>query len=360
MNNANKHKGPWLHRLGIGVLTVALTLLAFWLLDFVMNDIGTLRGPQFADTEKKFVSQSLLDEAKGVDRQLTDIGRQISDQNERQRLLRDSTSGFQRTMNQLLDMQRTRLEKGVALPEAQQKALSDSVELFLANQKRDQELTEDITKLSEKQRSLQAEKRALDEKLEAQREVARKDWNRLSRRHELKLACLKLLVLLPLLAAASWLFLKKRSTLYAPLIYATGGAVLWQTVLVIHQHFPTRYFKYIILSAAIGIVIYLLVLLLRMIRFPKVSVLLKQYRESYEHFFCPICEYPIRRGPMRVLAWTRRSVRKLTPTDGADTPYTCPACGTALYERCAACQEVRHSLLPHCEHCGAEKPVTGA
>ena len=97
MKETNKHKGPWLHRLGIGVLTVALTLLAFWLLDFVMDDIGTLRGPQFEDTAKKFVSQSLLDEAKGVDRQLADIGRQISDQKERQRLLRDSTSGFQRT-----------------------------------------------------------------------------------------------------------------------------------------------------------------------------------------------------------------------------------------------------------------------
>lgn len=357
MNSTNRHKGPWLHRLGIGVLTVALTLLAFWLLDFVMNDIGTLRGPRLEDAEKKFVSQALLDQAKGVDRQLAEVGRKISDQQERQRLLRDSTSGFQRTMNQLLEMQRTRLEKGVTLPEAQQKALSESVELFLTNQKRDQELTDDIATLSEQQRTLQTEKRALDAKLEAQRGVARKDWNGLWRRHELKLACLKLLVLLPLLAAASWLFLKRRGTLYAPLIYATAGAVLWQTVLVIHQHFPTRYFKYIILSAAIGIVIYLLVLLLRMVRFPKATVLLKQYRESYERFFCPVCEYPIRRGPMRFLAWTRRSIRKLTPPDGADAPYTCPACGTALYERCAACREVRHSLLPHCEHCGAEKPV---
>lgn len=349
--NPNKHKGPWLHRLGIGTLTVTLTLLAFWLLGFVMDDIGTLRGPQYEDTEKKVVSQTLLDEAKGVEQQLAQVGREIADQQQRQQLLRDSTSGFQRTMNQLLSIQRAQL------PEAQQKTLSESLALFLANQKRDQELTEDIAKLSEQQRTLQAEKRALDKKLEKQREVAHKDWSRLMRQHEWKLACYKLLFLLPLLAVASGLFLKKRGTLYAPLIYAMGGAVLWQTVLVVHQHFPTRYFKYIILTAAIGVVIYLLVLLLRMIRFPKATVLLKQYRESYEHFFCPVCEYPIRRGPMRFLAWTRRSVRKLTPADGADVPYTCPACGTGLYERCATCKEVRHSLLPHCEHCGAEKPV---
>jgi predicted RNA-binding Zn-ribbon protein involved in translation (DUF1610 family) len=312
--------------------------------------------------EKKFVSETLLHESQDIDRQLTEIGRKISDQQQRQRLLRDSTSGFQRTMNQLLEMQRLNLEKGVTLPEPQQKALAESVELFLANQKRDQELTEDVSKLSEQQRALQEIKRGLDEKLAVQRDDAQKEWSRLQRRHELKLASLKLLVLLPLLLVAVVLFLKKRTGLYAPLVYATGIAVLWQTILVIHQHFPTRYFKYIILFAAIVIVIHLLVALLRLIRFPKAAVLLKQYREAYESFFCPVCEYPIRRGPWRFLVWNRRSVHRLTPpamagTSG-DAAYTCPACGAQLYEPCPKCQAIRHSLLPFCENCGAEKPVT--
>ncbi len=364
MKAADKPKGPWLHRFLVALFTVVLTLLVFWLLGFVMDDIGTVAGPQLTDVEKKFVSEALLQESQANERQLAETGRNISDQEQRQRLLRDSTSGSQRTMNQLLEMQRLNVEKGIALPASQQQAMADSVALFLANQRHDQELTEDIAKMSEKQRALQGTKRELDEKLAGQREVAWKEWSRLQRRHDLKLAFFKLLFLLPLLLIAVILFLKKRSGLYAPLVYATGTALLWRTILVIHQHFPTRYFKYIILCAAIVIVVGLLVALLRMLRSPKAAVLLKQYREAYESFFCPVCEYPIRRGPMRFLVWNRRSIHKLTPPiapgSGGDTAYTCPACGAQLYERCPACQATRHSLLPFCENCGAEKPVVAA
>ncbi len=359
MKATDKNKGPWLHRFLVGLFTVVLTLLVFWLLEFVMEDIGSLRGPDLSDVEKQFVSESLLSESKEIDRQLAEVGRNISDQQQRQHLLRDSTSGFQRTMNQLLEIQRLNLEKGVAVAEPQKKALAESSELFLANQKRDQELTEDIARLNERQRSLQEMKRGLDEQLATQRAAAQREWERRQRRHDLKLASLKLGFLLPLLLLTVILFLKKRAGLYAPLVYATGIAVLWRTILVIHQHFPTRYFKYIILCAAIAIVGSLLVALLRMIRSPKAAVLLKQYREAYESFCCPVCEYPIRRGPWRFLAWNRRSVRKLTPSAapgaGGDMAYTCPACGAQLYERCATCQSTRHALLPFCEHCGAEK-----
>jgi predicted RNA-binding Zn-ribbon protein involved in translation (DUF1610 family) len=277
-------------------------------------------------------------------------------------LLRDSTGASQRTMNQLLEMQKLNLEKGLALDAPQQKAMAESVGLFLANQRRDQEFTEDISQLSEQQRALQETKRGLEEKLKVQRDAAQEEWRRLDRRHDLRLASLKLLVLLPLLLAAVALFAKKRTGPYAPLVYATGTALLWRTILVIHEHFPTRYFKYIILCAAIAVVIGLLVALLRALRSPKTAVLLKQYREAYEHFFCPVCEYPIRRGPWRFLVWNRRSVRKLTPPApagaGGDTTYACPACGSQLYEPCAKCQAIRHSMLPFCENCGAEKLVT--
>lgn len=361
MADTYKHKGPWLHRFLVGLFTIVLTLLVFWLLGFVTDDIGNLRGPLLTDVEKTFLSESLLNENKEIDRQLAETGRNISDQQHRQALLRDSTSGFQRTMNQLLEMQRHNLEKNVALPEPQQKALAESVVLFLANQKHDQELTEDIAKRSEEQRLLQEKKRGVDEKLASQRDTAQKEWNRLQRRHDLKLACLKLLFLLPILLVTVILFLKKRGGMYAPLVYATGAAVLWQTILVIHQHFPTRYFKYIILSAAIVIVVSLLVALLRAIRSPKAAILLKQYREAYEHFFCPVCEYPIRRGPLRYFFWTRRSLKKLapplSPVTETEPTYTCPACGSKLYEQCQTCKAVRHSLLPFCEKCGNEKAL---
>jgi rubrerythrin len=101
---------------------------------------------------------------------------------------------------------------------------------------------------------------------------------------------------------------------------------------------------------------------LRMVVPPKKEFLLKQFREAYEKFVCPVCEYPIRRGPLRYAFWTKRTIRKLIlPEPSApatnDDPYTCPACGVMLYEKCPVCGGVRHSLLAYCEKCGASKEV---
>ena len=76
------------------------------------------------------------------------------------------------------------------------------------------------------------------------------------------------------------------------------------------------------------------------------------------NFLCPVCEYPIRTGPRRFLFWTRRTVnRSVSPgaASAAEEPYTCPCCGSVLFERCPSCQGVRHALLPHCSHCGAAR-----
>jgi hypothetical protein len=178
------------------------------------------------------------------------------------------------------------------------------------------------------------------------------------------MAVLKLAALAPLMAVAAWLFLKKRAGLYAPLIYAFGIALLVKVAEVMHEYFPTRYFKYILILACLIAVVRILVYLLKMIAFPKKDWLLKQYREAYEAFFCPICDYPIRRGPLKYMFWSRRSIRKLqmppVSRDGAEEPYTCPMCATKLFEECPSCHAVRHSLLPACEKCGAEKVSVAA
>jgi transcription elongation factor Elf1 len=35
-------------------------------------------------------------------------------------------------------------------------------------------------------------------------------------------------------------------------------------------------------------------------------------------------------------------------------PYTCPACGTPVFEKCESCGEIRHAQLDHCASCGAK------
>ena len=74
-----------------------------------------------------------------------------------------------------------------------------------------------------------------------------------------------------------------------------------------------------------------------------------------------MCNFPIRRGPLKYLSWNRRSLKKLTATPEsvptADEPYVCPACGTRLFEECGDCHAIRHALLPACSKCGKEKAL---
>ena len=166
--------------------------------------------------------------------------------------------------------------------------------------------------------------------------------------------------LLPLLVVGAILIIKKRTSIYFPLFLAFGGATLVKVTLVMHEYFPKRYFKYIVITVLLLAVARLLIHVIRTVTFPKAQWLTKQYREAYERFLCPVCEYPIRIGPRRFLYWTRRTVNKTILQKeqvGEEEIYTCPSCGTALFEKCSSCQNVRHSMLPHCRHCGAEKEI---
>jgi len=356
-----KNKGPWSHRVLVVIFTILFSLLIFWLLDFAVDDIGSIPGPKQEDVEKKFLSPELINQRDSIDRQIEELNRDISAQRERQSLLRDSTSRYETTLTQLLELQKSNSQKGMSTGQAQQQALAQSVSLFLSNQQKDQTLSDDILRLTEQERHLTDDKRAIDGKLETQRKDANEELERLLRSHNRRLAALKLLLLIPLLAVALFILSKKRAGIYSPLAYGAGIAILVRTSLVIHECFPTRYFKYILLSAAILAVGYTLVWLIRMIRSPKPSLLLKQYRDAYEAFFCPVCDYPIRRGPRRFLFWTRRTVGKIVfpaePQQAGEQIYSCPACGSRLFEQCAKCGGIRHSLLPFCENCGSEKAL---
>jgi len=360
INETRKNKGPWLHRFLVWLFSIALTILFYWLLGFILSDIGTLPGPSYLEVEKQFLDGELVRQREEVTAQIAALKRKIGDQQERQKILRDSTSSSQQTMNQLLEFQRINLQKDIKPSPAEQEALAESQNLFLANQKRYQALNEDIAQLSEEQRSLENRKREIEATLESQRGPARDEFQRLKRKHDIQTACLKLLALIPLLLVALFFFLKKRSTLYAPILYAAGIALILKVGVVMHEYFPERYFKYILLLAALAIAIRILVYLLQMVAFPRKDWLLKQYREAYEKFLCPICGYPIRRGPLRYALWSRRTIRRQVLTEPSANPqaeetYTCPACGAMVFEQCESCHSVRHSFLPFCEKCGAEK-----
>jgi hypothetical protein len=365
MNEASKNKGPWAHRFLIVIFSVAMAILCFWLLGFVVDDIGNWPGPDYEKLEKQLLDPGLTQKKTRLKDQVADAKRQISVQNQRQKLLRDSTTSSQKTMNQLLEFQRLSLQKNVTSSAEEQQVLAESQRRFFANQKQYQSLNQAIVQLNERLTHLEDEQRDLNAEIERQQKPIQAKFYSLQDRHQFKIAVLKLTVLLPLLLLAVGLFFKFRGGTYALLIYAFGIAVVLKVALVMHQHFPSRYFKYVLILTALAIVVRILVYLLRMIAFPQKNWLLRQYREAYEFFLCPICSYPIRRGPLKYRFWTRRTLKKMPlPSSGEiaqEAAYTCPACSTQLHEKCPQCGEIRPSLLPTCQSCGQTenlKPAT--
>ncbi len=354
-----ERRGTWWQRMLIAIFSVVLSLLIYWLLGFVLNDIGRVQGPDYGEFESSRIDPALIAKEKQLGSSITEANRQIENQRRRQGLLRESTSSSQTTLNQLLQIQKLSLEQGTTLPEEQQQALADSQRLFLDNQQQDQKYNDSLSTLQEELASLQDQNRGHASALEKARVPIVTEFYELQRQHDWRVAAIKISFLTPLLLIGGFLFARYRNTKYGPMIYALDAALLGKSFLVMHEYFPREYFKYVIIISALGVIGFLLARLLKMVAQPGRYARLKQSREAYEAFQCPVCQFPIRRGPLKFMSWSPRSLRKTSMplVNVLDEPYTCPSCATALYEKCPHCGLVRHGLLPACEHCGATKEM---
>jgi len=355
-----KSKGTWIHRFAIRLFTVVLTVLVFWLLEFLVEDIRSIRGPDSAAIEKKHLDKDLVAKRATLEEQIADLTRQIENQKAKQGVVGDSSRNQQQTITQLFELQKLGIQKSIPFSDTEQANFTSSLNLFLENQKKYQELSQTVSDMLDRKQGLVQERAQAEQEIEKQRLPAIGEYQILSTKHRLKLAFLQLAILLPILVVAAAIIIKKRDSIYFPLFLAFGVATLIKVALVVHEYFPTKYFKYVLIVSLLLVVARLLIHFIRTSAFPKLQWLVKQYREAYERFLCPVCEYPIRIGPRRFLFWTRRTVNKIVvPADRGDQEeaYTCPSCGSGLFEECSSCHKIRHALLPHCAHCGGEKDI---
>ncbi|TWT73230.1 hypothetical protein [Allorhodopirellula solitaria] len=353
-----KHHGSFMLRFMILGFSIAVGVLTFWLLGYVLRDIDRVKGPDYNQMIEAGVPQELQDARQALAAEAVELKQQIASAEERRRLTVQTTNDSQQTINQLLELKRNADENETKLSEDQQQALTDSLQLFLSNQSQMQVLNAELATLNEQKTDVSQKQQDNARAITAASRPIENEYERLQARHQWRLAAYKLGLLIPVLLICGWMFVRQTGGTYSMLVYALSGAVAARVILVMHEHFPAIYFRYILILLSLAIAIGVLLRLLRLLANPSRDWLIRQYREAYASFFCPICDYPIHRGPLKFAVWTRRSLKKRSLAAAnagdatADQPYTCPCCETTLFEACEKCGGIRHSLLPACEKCG--------
>jgi hypothetical protein len=350
-------KGPKKFRFFVILLNIIFGLLIYWLLGFLMDDISQQPGPSLSDIQKKYQNPTWVNEKKTYTKQLTTLSSTIDQQQQQQGILATSINSYRDTMNQLLDLQKASIQKGMVFSPESQKNLQNVTNLYLNYQKQFQELNNSITQANLNVQQLQNKIKELDEQLSKQNEAADKEFEAEWVKHNWAMAGLQLIVLIPLLLITVYLLKTYGKSVYRPMILAAGIAIFFKIAIVMHDYFPSNLFKYLLILALIYVIAQVLISKLRMISAPNPPWLEGQYREAYQKNQCPVCEFSIKPGISKFFSSEEKNYTPLSDHSYLDQVdnYTCPSCGKLLFEQCTQCSHLRYSLLGYCDFCGVKK-----
>jgi hypothetical protein len=191
----------------------------------------------------------------------------------------------------------------------------------------------------------QAESRA-QAQLRELRDGAQDAWRRAQRAQELRVFLYRLALTLPLLAAAGWLFARKRQSTYWPFVWGFIYFALFAFFVELVPYLPSyggyvRYLVGIVITVLVGR--YAILALNRYLERQKQAEALPdaQRREelSYDVALarlakgvCPGCERPV-------------------DLKDAENDF-CPHCGIGLHDHCGHCQARKSAFSRFCHACG--------
>lgn len=350
--NIKRVKGTVGARLLVVFLSVTLGFLVLWLLGFINSDIRRIPGPTHDAVEKQFPELVNLDkEIRELTEKIRINSKEIELKKERLQLLSSQSTGIQTSLSSLLNLKRSE-----SLTEAEKEKISEYITGFLKAQDELSALHAEIQKLGVAGESDQLQLTKLTFARDQIKPKVEGKFNSERSKFKILLGIYQLLAMLPFVLIAGFLMLKKRGSSFYPIYLAFGIAVLVQVIEVAHTYFPSRYTKYVLLLSVLIVVLMLLIHIIKQIAKPKKQMLQKQYRQAYEKYVCPFCEYPIQVGPFKFAIRNKKGKvisSPQTPQNSGDLePYVCPSCGEKLFGKCEHCGEIRHSLLDYCEHCG--------
>ena len=355
-----KARGTLWMRSGLFLLAVLFGVLVYWSVGFLLDDIEVFQRPEWEEFFKTRSDSSLRTNLEALERRMEELEHQHTLLEQQRGFIRDSSGSLQITVDNLFKL-KDRNQQLVS--EEQFGQVLSSLDKIIEIQNEFKSTAERYIQITNDKFELSKIIAALKKRIQDQDDAIRREYNNALQRQQIHNTLLKLALLLPLVVVSTIVLVRKRESIYRLIFTSTAIALYVKTVQVIHERFPTRYFKYVVTIFLLILVGGAFVWLIRRLVKPKLDLLLKQYRQAYEHYLCPVCDYPIRRGPRKYLYWTRRTVHRvaLIPSAGVpaeeDKPYVCPSCGTTLFEKCESCGAIRHSLLPSCQECGANKAI---
>lgn len=357
MEHKKRYKGSRTYRFLMISLSIFFSLLLFWLLGFILSDIGNQSVVSFTQFQAKYLDPSLVKKNNALQQEEALLVQTMNQQNEQLSILQKSINGYRETMNQLMDLQKSSLQKNVPFSVDSERNLKKITQLYLNYQHHFQELNQSISNNALKKQQLTNKIKDDGLQLSKQSQLALNDYHTLVMKHHLLMASLQMLVLTPLLFIGVYCYRKYRNSIYQPLHIAICSAIILKTLQVMHEHFPTRAFKYLLILILIYLVLRVLMIMLQRTIAPQSDWLRKQYQEAYQQLQCPLCKFAIQPGLRKFLHKQSHSLNAslneayIEPIER----YTCPGCGEQLFEPCRSCSHTRHSLLPYCEHCGSKK-----
>lgn len=317
-------------------LSILLFFLFVWLEGFVVDDLGSVEGPSRQRVMSGSVPEEVAAPAREARLKVDTLTREIGrlEQVKANRIqTRESASA---TLNQIQSSYQFEVEQQRAPSDELAKALGQAQESFLAASRAYEEANQRIGELQDELASEQVRLESAERRLQVEKDRVEQEnmelWRAADGRHRFRVAASKLAFVVPVFLFAAWLTVRRKDSILAPIHKALLVASFWWIGVVMFEHFPREYFKYIAIGAAILIVLMFLVRSLRNAAQPQEDVLLRRRREAYQASRCPECAYPV-------------------PAE-TGAAMACASCGVELFGPCAACSEIRHVLLPHCRACG--------
>ena len=356
-----KAKGTFWMRFSILLLAVVFGILVYWSAGFLLDDIRVIRMPDRNAFFEQHIDKSLQEELEALEMRLQELEHKHNLISQQRGFIKDSSGSLKITVDNLFKL-KSRDQQLIS--EAQFGQVLSTLDKVIKIQDEFKQTADRYLKTTNERFELKKQVKALKKRIEEQKQEIQRQFAEKLHKHRIKTTFVKIAFLLPMVLVCTVLLVRKRRSIYRLIYFSASVAIYIKTALVIHDNFPSRHFKYILTISMLALVGWGFAWLIRRLVKPRIDTLLKQYRQAYERFLCPVCEYPIRTGPRKYLYWTRRTVHKtaLAPDQGnqdADEPYNCPGCVTSLFEKCDSCGKLCHSLLPNCQHCGNRKTITG-